>query len=425
MARQLLTKLIFSKVPCSSFLNYKSVRIPWCQQAWTLRRVWLKRYSKYGLENPTVSLENSIKRAPYRISKIAALNVHEFKDNEYQQTKVNTEQKQDLSLNSVSIIKFKPLPRATYITIVKGYKELAKAKLAALVILTTMCGYALAPGATSLTCLMSTTVGTGLCIASANAFNQWIEAPYDAQMSRTRNRVLVRRAITPFHAFSFGSVAGILGVLILSIMANPMTALMGSTNILLYTCVYTPMKRASILNTWAGSLVGAIPPMMGWVACTNSFDVGAWILGGILYAWQFPHFNSLSWNLRADYSKAGYRMMAVTNPSLNARVSLRYSLLLFPLCYLTPYVGMTSWWFAWDSSLMNCVLLWGAFKFWRDPNEKTARDCFFASLIHLPVIFALMMVHKNFQQSNIILDHNPDISESDETGILSKGFIEF
>ncbi|CAG8497023.1 2395_t:CDS:1 [Ambispora gerdemannii] len=307
---------------------------------------------------------------------------------------------QEELLQVSSTVNYKPSPELTFSHIIKSYKELAKAKLAALVILTTMCGYALSPGSTSLTCLLGTSVGTGLCVASANAINQWIEFPYDAQMLRTRNRVLVRRALAPFHAFSFGTISGISGLIVLSTMANPLTALMGVTNILLYTCIYTPMKRASIFNTWIGSIVGAIPPMMGWVASTNSLDPGCWLLGGILYAWQFPHFNSLAWNIRADYSKAGFRMMAVTNPALNSRVSLRYSLLLFPLSYMIPYMGMTSWWFAFDSTLVNSVLLWGSYKFWRNSNEKTARDCFFASLIHLPVIFALMMLHKKYRSVN-------------------------
>lgn len=86
-------------------------------------------------------------------------------------------------------------------------------------------------------------------------------------------------------------------------------ALLGATNILIYTLLYTPLKRLSTTNTWVGAIVGAIPPIMGWVAVTNSIDHGALVLGLSLYAWQFPHFNALSWNLRPDYSKAGYRMM--------------------------------------------------------------------------------------------------------------------
>ncbi|KAI9247504.1 UbiA prenyltransferase family-domain-containing protein [Phascolomyces articulosus] len=291
--------------------------------------------------------------------------------------------------------KFKPINDTPSLAqIPKLYKELSKAKLACLVALTTMCGYAMAPGAASVSTLFYTTVGTTLCISSANAINQWIEVPYDAQMLRTRNRILGRRSITPFHAFSFGTLTGATGVTMLSTMVNPLTAALGAANIFLYTCVYTPMKRSSIANTWVGAVVGAIPPMMGWTAMTNGLEPGAWVLGGLLYAWQFPHFNALAWNLRADYSKAGYRMMAVTDPKLNARVSLRYALAMVPLSLSIPYLGLTSWWFALDSSFANAGLIYGAYRFWKHSNEKTARQLFFGSIIHLPVLMSLLMVHK-------------------------------
>ena len=207
---------------------------------------------------------------------------------------------------SLAIVSDKSSQTLTFSRLIRVYRDLTKARLAALVILTTMCGYAMAPMATDLTCLFATTVGTGLCVASANTFNQLMEAPYDAQMLRTQNRVLVRKVISPIHAASFGTITGILGVGTLFTMVNPLTAILGASNIVLYTCIYTPMKRVSIINTWIGSVVGAIPPMMGWTACTNSLDIGAWLLGSILYAWQFPHFNSLAWNMRSDYVKAGY-----------------------------------------------------------------------------------------------------------------------
>jgi len=274
------------------------------------------------------------------------------------------------------------------------YKDLSKSKLSALVVLTTMCGYALAPGATNVIELLSTTIGTGLCTASANAINQWIEAPFDAQMSRTRNRVLVRHMISPLHAFTFGTISGITGVTILFTAVNPIAASLAALNIFLYTAVYTPMKRTSIANTWVGSLVGAIPPMIGWAACTGSLDMGAWLLGSVLFAWQFPHFNGLSWNLRSDYSNAGYHMMAATNPALTARVALRYSLLMIPISFGFPWLNLTTWYFLLDSNLVNAALIYGAIKFWKSPSDKSARELFFGSLIHLPAFLALLMLHK-------------------------------
>eukprot|EP00730_Choanoeca_flexa_P001502 TRINITY_DN10663_c0_g1_i3.p1 TRINITY_DN10663_c0_g1~~TRINITY_DN10663_c0_g1_i3.p1 ORF type:complete len:300 (+),score=19.91 TRINITY_DN10663_c0_g1_i3:967-1866(+) len=184
-----------------------------------------------------------------------------------------------------------------------AYARLTKFKLSALVILTEMGGFALAPGAFDWMNFGVTALGTGLCVAAANTYNQWIEIPYDAQMKRTRNRPLVSGEISPFHAWSFGTLCGLSGVGILAAGVNPLVAALGAGNILLYAGVYTPMKRMSIYNTWAGSLVGAIPPLMGWAAVTNSLDSSAFVLAGVLFAWQFPHFNALSWSLRPDYSR--------------------------------------------------------------------------------------------------------------------------
>ena len=171
--------------------------------------------------------------------------------------------------------------------------------------------------------LAISTIGVALTSASANAINQMVEVPFDSQMNRTRNRVLVKGLLTPLHAMSFAVVSGATGALLLWNFVNPAASMLAVTNLILYTSIYTPMKRLSILNTWVGSVVGAIPPVIGWVSATGTLDVGALVLGGILYTWQFPHFNSLSWNLRPDYSRAGYRMMSVTDPELCKRVALR------------------------------------------------------------------------------------------------------
>lgn len=103
---------------------------------------------------------------------------------------------------------------------------------------------------------------------------------------------------------------------------------------------------------------------MGWAGCTgNILTSGAWILPGILYAWQFPHFNALSWNLRPDYSRAGYRMMAVTNPDLCRRTTVRYTAVLMTLCYLAPVLDVTHWWFALASTPINASFLYLGIKY--------------------------------------------------------------
>lgn len=190
-----------------------------------------------------------------------------------------------------------------------------------------MAGYAMAPAPFDLNTFIMCSVGTALLSGSANSINQFFETPFDAQMSRTKNRVLVKGYLTPLHAVGFATVAASTGLLILSHGVNDLTAALGFTNLVLYTCIYTPMKRYSILNTWVGSIVGAIPPLMGWAGCCGTLGNGAFVLAGLLYAWQFPHFNALSWNLRPDYSRAGYRMMAVTNPGNTCYFSFYFCLL--------------------------------------------------------------------------------------------------
>jgi protoheme IX farnesyltransferase len=104
--------------------------------------------------------------------------------------------------------------------------------------------------------------------------------------------------------------------------------------------------------------VGAIPPLMGWAACVGTLGPGAWILPGILYAWQFPHFNALSWNLRSDYSQAGYRMMCVTNPDLCRQTAVRYTGVVLILSCLAPVFEVTSWLFAAGSLPLNAYFLY-------------------------------------------------------------------
>ncbi|KAK6638452.1 hypothetical protein RUM44_008881 [Polyplax serrata] len=274
------------------------------------------------------------------------------------------------------------------------YLKLSKYRLTSLVVLTSTIGYAMAPFPFELTSFVSCTVGTGLVSCAANSINQFLEVPFDAQMSRTRNRVLVQGCLTPLHAVGFASVAGSVGLLILFQGANTLTAVLGASNLVLYTMIYTPLKRISILNTWVGSIVGAIPPLMGWAACEGSLGSGALLLGGILYAWQFPHFNALSWNLRPDYSRAGYRMMAVTDPGLCRKTALQYTFLITAFSSLAPAMNVTHWSFGVLSLPFNLYFIYLGFKFFKESDSKNSRKLFHFSLFHLPLLMGLMLATK-------------------------------
>ncbi|XP_074638340.1 protoheme IX farnesyltransferase, mitochondrial-like [Acropora palmata] len=274
------------------------------------------------------------------------------------------------------------------------YMQLSKIRLTGLVVLTEMAGYVIAPGAMHLNTFLWAGIGTGLCSSSANALNQWLEVPFDSQMSRTQNRVLVRARLSPLHVVMFGATAGLLGLSVLLTQVNGLTAALGASTLFLYTSVYTPLKRISILNTWVGSVVGALPPLMGWAACTGGLDAGGLILAGILYSWQFPHFNALSWNLRADYSRAGYRMMCVTNAPLCRRVTMRHCLALLGLTTLLPACGVTTWWLALDSLPLNLWQAYLGYQFYKDSDTRSARKLFRFSLMYLPILMLMILLHK-------------------------------
>ncbi|XP_051529626.1 protoheme IX farnesyltransferase, mitochondrial-like [Myxocyprinus asiaticus] len=274
------------------------------------------------------------------------------------------------------------------------YARLSKLKLTALVVTTAAAGFAMAPVAFDPVTFMMASVGTGLSSCTANSINQYFEVPFDSNMNRTKNRPLVRGQISPLHAVSFALACGIPGLTLLTLGVNPLTGFLGALTIFLYTCCYTPLKRLSITNTWVGAVVGAIPPVMGWTAATGSLDPGALLLGGFLFSWQFPHFNALSWNLREDYSRGGYRMMSVTHPALCKRVALRHSVGLIGLSALGPALDVTTWTFPLVSLPINLYISYLAFRFYRHGDRQNARKLFFCSLWHLPMLLLLALTCK-------------------------------
>lgn len=294
------------------------------------------------------------------------------------------------------------------------YLKLSKIRLTSLVVLTTMGGYAVASAPFDPTTFLMASIGTGLTSCAANSINQYLEVPFDSQMSRTRNRVLVQGKLSPLHAVSFAAVSSTVGISALYFGCNPLTALLGASNLVLYTSIYTPMKRISILNTWVGSIVGALPPLMGWAACTGQLEPAAWIMAGLLYAWQFPHFNALSWNLRPDYSRAGYRMMSVTNPGLCRRTALRYTGVICALSCAAPVLDLTNVWFALMSAPLNGYFVYLAYQFYKNSDSSSSRKLFRFSLIHLPALMLLLLVTKK----KWYLGNTQDLKDSKAASLL-------
>ncbi|PGH11362.1 protoheme IX farnesyltransferase [Polytolypa hystricis UAMH7299] len=311
------------------------------------------------------------------------------------------------------------LPKTSLRRTMATYLALTKPHLSFLVVLTATTAFGLYPipsllaldpavtplptlSTSTLTCFYLTT-GTFLASASANTLNMLFEPQHDARMSRTRNRPLVRKLLTPRAALLFAIATGTIGVGALYYGTNPTVAALGAFNLALYAFVYTPLKRIHVINTWVGAIVGGIPPLMGWVAAagqtaTTGHDTwrdmlfgpesaGGWILAAILYAWQFPHFNALSHTIREEYKNAGYRMLAWTNPARNGRVAMRYTLLLFPLCAGLWWVGVVDKGFLIGGTLVNCWIAREGYKFWRLKGANgSSRALFWASVWYLPLL---------------------------------------
>ncbi|KAJ8935651.1 hypothetical protein NQ318_004492 [Aromia moschata] len=331
----------------------------------------------------------------------------------------------DLSQDEIKSLPFKPkhvpawrpTPSTDYSNIVQHYLKLSKIRLTALVVVTSMAGYAVAPAPFDWSTFTLCIIGTGLLSGAANTINQFHEVPFDAQMSRTKHRILVCGRLTPLHSAAFAAITGSCGLAVLYFGVNGITASLGLANLILYTSVYTPLKRISIINTWIGSIVGAIPPLMGWAACANTIGPGGWLMAALLYCWQFPHFNALSWNLRPDYSRAGYRMMAVTNPGLCRRgcssthcchsaavygsSGVRYHQL---VVFIRKYTDQRVFYI----SRMKPT----SYRFYKDSSSSTSRKLFRYSLIHLPALMVLFLLNKkkwfvfedNENKDDIVID---------------------
>ncbi|CAN0225582.1 unnamed protein product, partial [Ectocarpus sp. 12 AP-2014] len=190
------------------------------------------------------------------------------------------------------------------------YSQLSKHRLSALVMSTTSAGYLAAGGPVDALALTSACVGTMLASSSANTFNQVIETTNDARMHRTRARPLPSGRISRKHALGWGVASGTAGITVLAAGSNPLTATLGAANLLLYVGPYTLSKTRSEINTWVGSVVGAVPPLMGWAAATGELvAVEPLLLATYLFMWQFPHFFSLAWLHREDYARGGFAMV--------------------------------------------------------------------------------------------------------------------
>ncbi|PRP82391.1 protoheme IX farnesyltransferase, mitochondrial-like [Planoprotostelium fungivorum] len=287
---------------------------------------------------------------------------------------------------------------------ISAYISLSKPRLSALVLVSTGIGYLMTPGPVDGVKFTSCCVGTGLAITAANTYNQFIEIPRDAKMSRTTDRVLPSSQITPNEALVFAALCTVGGTTLLASRVNFSAAALALVNIGLYGAIYTPLKVIHPINTWVGSVVGAIPLLIGWVGATGEMSSGGWALFALQYIWQIPHFLALSWNLRTDYEKGGYKMLSNVDPKSVAPQCLYWSLLMLPVGPLCSWAGFIDRGFAFDSTLLNGTMVYYAWKYYKEEGNENnnARALFKCTIFHLLALYGLMGLHKALVREPVI-----------------------
>ena len=241
--------------------------------------------------------------------------------------------------------------------------------------------------------LLWTLVGTGFSSAGASVLNNYLERDSDALMHRTKNRPIPRGAISPADALSFGLILVLIGIAVMVTKVNLLTGFISLLTVFLYVLVYTPLKKLTWLNTFIGAIPGALPPVGGWTAATNSVETGALALFLILFIWQHPHFYAIAWMYKEDYTRGGLKMLPVVEPdgSSTFRQVLIYSLLLLPASALPTVIGLSGSVYLAGVLASGVVLLLYGILLTKTASVKDARKLLHASIIYLPVFFALIL----------------------------------
>ncbi len=290
---------------------------------------------------------------------------------------------------------------------IKAYTVLAKIRLTTSVLVSSMAGYVLGAGTIegmpfSWFTFLLLVLGGFLVIASSNGFNQVYEKDTDGLMKRTAERPLPTGVLSPTEGMIFSTIAGVIGLLILSYI-NMKCAVFGAIALVLYAAVYTPLKRVSPVAVLVGAFPGAIPAMLGWVAATDQFGMEPGILFGIQFLWQFPHFWAIAWLQDDEYKKAGIRLLPTgLRDKRSAIQAMAYTLWLIPLSLLPaifPYMGIEL-----DLKLSIVggilVLACGIFLFRKantlvkECSMEAARKLMFSSLIYLPLVQLIYVIDK-------------------------------
>ncbi|MEM7203754.1 MAG: heme o synthase [Planctomycetota bacterium] len=273
--------------------------------------------------------------------------------------------------------------------------ELCKIRLSALAVAAVAAGLALArPGAIELGLLASCVAGTMLVAFAGSAFNMLIEREHDRRMDRTRHRPLPSGRLSPGFVFGFGAVCAALGLGLLWWQTNPLATALCAAILGTYVLVYTPLKRATELNTLVGAIPGALPPLVGYAAAGGGLDVRALVLFLVVFLWQIPHFLAIAWRYREDYRRGGMLMLPVTDPggAATGRQMVVYTVALVAVSLAAPSVGLGGPVYMTVAACAGVLFLVPVVVAAMTRAESAMRLCFLASITYLPIVLGVMVL---------------------------------
>lgn len=278
-----------------------------------------------------------------------------------------------------------------------AYLALTKPDVTFLVVITTLTGYFMgSTGPIDYLRFAGTVFGTTLMAMGTASLNHYIERNSDSRMRRTASRPLPVGFLRPSEAMAFGLSLDAAGAAYLALLVNPLACVLGLLTTITYLFVYTPLKRHTHHATTVGSFPGALPPLIGWVAARGSLSLDGWILFGILFFWQFPHFLSIAWMYRKDYERAGLRMISVKDEKGTATFGqiIWTAAVLVPISLLPAVTGLAGMRYFFEALVLGLLLvqvcLWAA----RSKTNQRAKWLMHATALYLPLLLAFMMIDK-------------------------------
>src|SRR5688572_3212868 len=278
---------------------------------------------------------------------------------------------------------------------ISAYVALTKPRIIELLLVTTVPAMVVAAGEWPSTWLIiATLIGGTLSAGGANTINCYIDRDIDQVMPRTKRRPLPTHRVAPINALIFGSILGLVALAWLWVTVNPLAGLLATAALLFYVFVYTlGMKRSTPQNIVIGGAAGAMPVLVGWAAVTNSVELPALALFGIIFYWTPPHFWALAMRYEKEYAAAGVPMMPVVYGKVETtKHILLYSFMQLAMClafFSTARMGAI---YLVTTIVLNAAFIYAAFKLYRDPTPKRAWGLFRFSIYFLSLLFAAMAI---------------------------------